>query len=325
MMQRLVQLKQPIRLYLEDTMTEDEMKSYDLSDHQWSVVKSILNLLEGVDQVTITLSGERYSTLSWCLPLLFGLRDTAKPDKNDNTVLSAIKRKFTEQLNLRFELNALEMDSPMIFSAALDPRFRRLSFLTELQQSELLEVLVSAVESIGCSTTSTTNNAGQSVEPPSKKRSVLDRLLGEEKQDDELSIQDEVKSYFQERLIKRKDDPLCWWKVNGSRFPHLENLAKKYLAIPATSTPSERVFSVAGIVVDKRRVALTPEMIDALVFLNKNSFLLGLNNEYPTKPKPDLILEIDDESDYEELVEDLEQAADVDEVLVDGSESDDSE
>ena len=53
---------------------------------------------------------------------------------------------------------------------------------------------------------------------------------------------------------------------------------------------------MAGIVMDKRRAALTPEMIDALVFLNKNSFMLGLNNECPTNPKPDLILEIDDES-----------------------------
>lgn len=34
MMQRLVELKQPILLYLEDTMTEDEMKSYNLSNHQ---------------------------------------------------------------------------------------------------------------------------------------------------------------------------------------------------------------------------------------------------------------------------------------------------
>ena len=66
MMQRLVQLKQPIRLYLEDTITEGEIKWYDLSEHQWSVVKSILSLLEGVDQVTTTLSGKRYSTLSWC-------------------------------------------------------------------------------------------------------------------------------------------------------------------------------------------------------------------------------------------------------------------
>jgi len=121
MMQRLVQLKQPIRLYLEDTMSEDEVKSYDLSDHQWSVVKSILSLLEGVDQVTKTLSGERYSTLSWCLPLLFGLRETSKSDRSDNNVLSAIKKKLTEQLNARFELNALKMDSPMVFSTALDP------------------------------------------------------------------------------------------------------------------------------------------------------------------------------------------------------------
>jgi len=92
MMQRLVQLKQLIRLYLKDTMSEDEVKSYDLSDHQWSVVKSILSLLEGVDQVTKTLSGERYSTFSWCLPLLFGLRDTSKSERSDNNVLSAIKK-----------------------------------------------------------------------------------------------------------------------------------------------------------------------------------------------------------------------------------------
>ena len=78
MMQRLVQLKQPIHLYLDDTMTKDEMKSYTLSDHQWSIMKNILSLLEGVDQVTNTLSSERYSTLSWCLPLLFGSSHTSK-------------------------------------------------------------------------------------------------------------------------------------------------------------------------------------------------------------------------------------------------------
>ena len=85
------------------------------------------------------------------------------------------------------------------------------------------------------------------------------------------------------------------------------------------------MFSVSGIIVDKRRTALTPEMIDALVFLNKNSFMLELNNECSTKPKPDLILEIDNESEKEELVEDLKQAVDVDEVFINESESDGSE
>ena len=53
--------------------------------------ESIQSMLEGFDQVTTTLSGERYSTLSWCLPLLFAIHDIAKTDKNDNTVLSATK------------------------------------------------------------------------------------------------------------------------------------------------------------------------------------------------------------------------------------------
>ena len=73
-MHRLVQLKQPMQLCLVDTINEEEVKTFDLTDHQWSVMKSILSLLEAVDQITTILSGERYSTLFWCLPLLFGLR-----------------------------------------------------------------------------------------------------------------------------------------------------------------------------------------------------------------------------------------------------------
>ena len=60
MLQRLALLKQPIHLYLEDTMTEVDRRSYDLSDSQWANAKGVLNLLEAIDQVTTTLSGEKY-------------------------------------------------------------------------------------------------------------------------------------------------------------------------------------------------------------------------------------------------------------------------
>ena len=75
--------------------------------------------------------------------------------------------------------------------------------------------------------------------------------------------------------------------------------------------------------VDKRRAALTHEMIDALVFLNKNSFFLGLTKECSSNPILHLILEIDGLSDSEELHEDLEQiqSVDVDKILLDESES----
>ena len=45
MLQRLVLLKQPIRLYLEDNMSERERASFDLTDNEWRLAKSVLGLL----------------------------------------------------------------------------------------------------------------------------------------------------------------------------------------------------------------------------------------------------------------------------------------
>lgn len=47
-------------------------------------------------------------------------------------------------------------------------------------------------------------------------------------------------------------------------------LAKRYLAAPATSVPSERVFSTAGDIVNASRSALSTDNVDKLIFLKKN-------------------------------------------------------
>ena len=36
-------------------------------------------------------------------------------------------------------------------------------------------------------------------------------------------------------------DPLEWWKKDQSKYPYLARLACLYLAVPATSAPSERI------------------------------------------------------------------------------------
>ena len=66
------------------------------------------------------------------------------------------------------------------------------------------------------------------------------------------------------------NNPLLWWKINQSRFPMLSVLARKYLAIPATSAPSERLFSSAGLTIAKERSRLTPEHAANLIFLHDN-------------------------------------------------------
>jgi hypothetical protein len=62
-------------------------------------------------------------------------------------------------------------------------------------------------------------------------------------------------------------------KQNEGRFGAIKTLALKYLPIPATSAPSERVFSLAGNIYNRRRASLSPEHLDAIVFLNANHAL----------------------------------------------------
>lgn len=53
-------------------------------------------------------------------------------------------------------------------------------------------------------------------------------------------------------------------------FPQTSELARRYLAIPATSAQSERLFSATGRIVNKLRTRLLPERVESLVFLYKN-------------------------------------------------------
>lgn len=57
-----------------------------------------------------------------------------------------------------------------------------------------------------------------------------------------------------------------WQDMSGGLVP----VAKKLLAIPATSTPSERSFSVAGRLIEERRTSLDPDNVNALLFLHSN-------------------------------------------------------
>jgi hypothetical protein len=74
-------------------------------------------------------------------------------------------------------------------------------------------------------------------------------------------------------LLQREEgvynNPLDWWKVKQQQFPLLSKIAIKLLAIPATSAPSERVFSAAGLTIANERSRLDPSHANELVFLHE--------------------------------------------------------
>jgi hypothetical protein len=76
----------------------------------------------------------------------------------------------------------------------------------------------------------------------------------------------ELGSYF-EGSVGKEVDPLSWWSENQKRFPILSRMARDYLAIPATSAPSERLFSQAGRTISEQRNRLKGDTACALLCL----------------------------------------------------------
>ena len=66
-----------------------------------------------------------------------------------------------------------------------------------------------------------------------------------------------------------------FWKINAGLFPLLSFLARFVLCVPAASSKSERVFSVAGQVVTGKRASLGSEKVEDLVIMACNSRLIN--------------------------------------------------
>ena len=70
---------------------------------------------------------------------------------------------------------------------------------------------------------------------------------------------------------------LKYWKNNAFRSPILSNVARKYLAIPATSASIKRGFSITSNIITKKRNKLSPETVRALILLTSWK-LMGLKD-----------------------------------------------
>jgi len=101
-------------------------------------------------------------------------------------------------------------------------------------------------------------------------------IVGEERPEVALQpaqkIRLEMDRYFAEIAIGLREDPLTWWLEREGLFPCISRLARKYLSVPASSVPSERIFSLAGNIVSRKRASLKPENVDMFIFMKKNYY-----------------------------------------------------
>ncbi|KAL4008530.1 hypothetical protein ACER0C_002382 [Sarotherodon galilaeus] len=258
MIERLLEQRWPVVATLSDPEITQRGKQYlDLKNDQWILLDELKEVLKPYEQATNVLS----------------LLKSTQNKSFDSAAVNSFQNCAEEEILSRWqpEVSAFQADgkNASLIAAALDPRFRKLKFLS-LEDALKLQVRVQR-EALDLKREQRSQlqqeHVGQeaSASPPTKKRSVLDTLLCTDSEEEDCNEntdqggdgenEAEMKEallYFGEAPIPRDNDPLTWWKNNATRFPTLANLAKSYLAVPATSTPSEGLFSVAGNIVTKK-------------------------------------------------------------------------
>jgi len=109
---------------------------------------------------------------------------------------------------------------------------------------------------------------------------VLDELLGvpaEQQSPSQVSasvatdaLNEQIRLFLLQPNIPRQGSALSWWRDNAAMFPDIAAVAQRYLSAPATSVPSERLFSSDGLIYTDRCNRLLPEKAEQLLFIKHN-------------------------------------------------------
>lgn len=166
-------------------------------------------------------------------------------------------------------------------ASLLDPRFKRLSFLLDSTKADVHNRILQQMQLTVPSTTDAPVSMYVGTDTPSNSRAALLHLMVDDDSDEDteqpslLLPEQELAAYLDmPKVGDRLTGPLQWWKGNHKKFPRLSLVARCILGIQTTSAPSERVFSCTGNLYSRKRMSLTPENCDKLIFLYCNKQFL---------------------------------------------------
>lgn len=281
MLSRIKEVRDELTLAL----NENPNAPPNLTTDEYSFLGEVENIFEPIESATEAISGEEYVTLSLIIPLIKGmLLHFAVLEKEP---ISDFARAVLENIktSVATKLKPYEKRSPCIISTLLNPHFKKMGFRTDGDVDRAIQFVQKEYSSYLSTLNKTTSppygdgnneleSCSEEIVVPTKKskRSDLLSFLEPESQTSNRNptadaIVD-VKQYVEKPVIPRSSYPIEYWAFSQSNLKHI---ALKYLCIPGSSTPAERVFSKAGQLVNERRNRLSSDHINELLFINQNN------------------------------------------------------
>ncbi|KAL6473716.1 hypothetical protein MHYP_G00172770 [Metynnis hypsauchen] len=282
--------QQMVKRVLEQKRAITEVLSKDKKTRSLVPTWQDVDILESIDaalspllEFTDALSGESYVSVSFLKPVMHLFNTSILKEAEDDTELTrTIKTTVMGYLKEKYDDPA--MDDLLDMACLVDPRFKlqytqeeKREYIKDKAMLEMLKGERAVVVRVEGSSEEAMGEASVAVPPAKKaKRSLASFFSNKPTTSNtaglsaQQAVERELGNYLLAPDADSDSDPLDWWKVYQKNFPSVSKLAKQYLCIQATSSPSERVFSTGGNKVTCKRAALKPDNVDQLVFLARN-------------------------------------------------------
>ena len=239
-----------------------------LSPTEVEVMTTAMKLLQPFEEATREVSADKFISISKVIPLARSLQrvvatfPTSCPLKHE--LLGSMRRKFTN----------IEGNYPLAVSTLLDPRFKKVGFGDTTACNQTVQRLMTELASVINSETPTPAT-GSNEGTESRLWSVIDEHVAATiSRPSTSSSMITLRTYLDQPNLARKEDPLRWWQLKEQSLFGLSTLSiyvRKFLSIPATSVPAERLFSKAGELMSLKRnriKSIKSKNIDMILFLN---------------------------------------------------------
>ena len=273
--QRLVLLKPAIQM-LKASLSSDS-SSYVRKEgekleelcptvYEWKVIKEAIELLDPFEEATCLLSGIKYPTIGFTYPSMYNLRDRLETDFDSLETDEAIecRNAILKDIRERWEFP----EDLCLKGSFFDPRFKSLDFVPKETCDNIINQLKEEYEVFKQNDHYTHRLSDNYTDELTK----MGKFWKKKNAKVIAPIRDEFQHYLNvpELPVLEEYNPLSWWATNKNQYPILHQVAMKYLSIPATSVPSERLFSDAKNLVTPQRTRLDSSIINQLMFLKRN-------------------------------------------------------
>jgi len=263
MLARSLKLKRAFNMYVQD---EQKLRgNCSIDEDEWQTMKNVIELLEPLKMATNLASTTSEISISLALPLFEALSSDL------DTIIGTVDLRALDPAAIAIKEKIMKyydtalMKSVYVCAMVLDPRYKLSAFSTDDRNyHNLIEIFKNTAAEYDHHTIDYQNI---NIERTTRSNR-MDRTSNLFKKKKISDLPSEIDSYLRE---DREDDglnPLDFWKMKKSKYPSLAAMAKVYLGVPASSTPSERAFSVGKRIVEDTRGSLKSHTINELMCLH---------------------------------------------------------